>query len=679
MMLQTMISIAQGGIHRLQLMLLTGLLVLVFTPAVTADADTQADLRKDFEKAWAAAREGRRDEFERLGPGLQNYILYPYWQYEDYRHRRAQVAPATMDAFLQAHADWAFTPGLRTAWLRTLGKNRRWSDLLSYGEGSTNTEVRCFVAQARLRNGDLDGLMTEARELWTVGNSQPDACDPLFDWFAAQGGITGELAWERIRLAMAEGNPRLTLFLARYVPAPQREWLDRWQRFDMDRYRQLNRARSWHDSELTRMIAAESLRSLARIDPASAMQLFGPLSRHFAWSDATRGDLMREVALWAAVDLDVDALAFIPEVPPAYRNDQLLEWWARLAMSTGDWMTVAEAISGMSEEAASDDRWRYWKARSALNTGQLTAGNALLEALATSTNYYGFLAADALDAPYTICPAEPPVTEVQIEALMNSPRFQRALELHQVDLDNWARAEWARAAAALPAEQLKVAAGLARREGWYDRVIFALGDSGELSFYEWRFPVIFTDLIMEAAGDYDLDAAYLLGIMRSESAMMETARSPAGALGLMQVMPATARTLSRKHGLPYQASSELLQGPNNIDFGAVYLRDLLNDYDQNPVLVSGAYNAGPNAVARWLGTRKLDEAAQWIETLPYYETRDYIPRVLTFTTLYDWRLQKPVRRISSRMPGIESGTIANDSTVEIVCRAFPGEAPRTGP
>lgn len=427
------------------------------------------------------------------------------------------------------------------------------------------------------------------------------------------------------------------------------------------------------------MIAAESLRRLARIDPARAMQLFEPLSRHFDWSDATRGDLMREVALWAAVDLDVDALAFIPDVPPAHRNDQLLEWWARLALANGDWSTVDEAISSMSEEAASDDRWRYWKARSALNTGQLAAGNALLEALSASTNYFGFLAADALDAPYTICPAEPPVTEAEIEALVISPRFQRALELHRVDLDSWARAEWARAAASLPTEQLKVAAGLARREGWYDRVIFALGDSGELSFYEWRFPIVFTDLITQAAGDYDLDAAYLLGIMRSESAMMETARSPAGALGLMQVTPATARTLARKHGLAYQSSSELLQGANNIDFGAIYLRDLLNDYDQNPVLVSGAYNAGPNAVARWLGTRKLDEAAQWIETLPYYETRDYIPRVLAFTTLYDWRLQKPVRRISSRMPGIESGTIANDSTVEIVCRAFPDDASRTGP
>lgn len=679
MMAKPMISIAYGAGRRLKHVWPVVLLLLVQAPLVHPAPNADPALRLQFEAAWAAARGGRRDEFQRLGPGLQDYVLYPYWQYEDYRHRRAQVAPATMSAFLDAHSDWAFVPGLRTAWLKTMGRNQRWQALLRYGQESRNTEVRCYVARARLANGELDGLMTEARELWTVGQSQPDACDPLFRWFADEGGITRELAWERIRLAMTEGNPRLTLFLARYLPTQDREWLDRWQRFDADRYRQLNRAIHWHDSELTRMIAAESLRRLSRINAERAMALYAPLSQHFDWSDQTRGELMREVALWSAVDLDSGALAFIPRVPDAYRNDQLLEWWARVAMSEGDWPVVAEAISGLGQDAANDDRWRYWQARSAIETGQAEAGRAMLEALSTRTNYYGFLAADALDAPYTICPAEPAVTEAQIEALAVTPRFERALELHRVGLDSWARAEWSRAAAALPTNQLKVAAGLARREGWYDRVIFALGDSGELNFYQWRFPIIYTDPVMEAATDYDIEAAYLLGIMRSESAMMESARSPAGALGLMQVMPATARTLSRKHGLAYQSSTELLDGANNIAFGAVFLDQLLDDYDQNPVLVSGAYNAGPNAVTRWLATRDLDEAAQWIETLPYYETRDYIPRVLAFTTLYDWRLQNPVRRISSRMPGIESGTITNDSIAEVVCRPIPVDLPAAGP
>jgi len=86
------------------------------------------------------------------------------------------------------------------------------------------------------------------------------------------------------------------------------------------------------------------------------------------------------------------------------------------------------------------------------------------------------------------------------------------------------------------------------------------------------------------------------------------------------------------------------------------------------VLVSSAYNAGPNAVKRWLDTRPLSETTIWVETLPYFETRDYIPRVLAFTTIYDWRLGGTVKRISGRMPDIESGKIGIDGHTEVVCK-----------
>ena len=624
-----------------------GLLVLAlvsWTPgALTANPqpDPQAAEREAFGEAWRAARSGRRERFDELGPSLEGYVLYPYWQYEDFRHRRAHVEPAVMAAFLEHHDDWAFARGLRTAWLRTLGKQGRWEALALPGEGNRDTEVRCYVARA---------------------------CDPLFAWFIDGGGVTPELAWERIRLAMAAGNAGLTDYLARFLPKPDRDWLGRWQRLDRDRYRRLDRATAWTDQPLARMIAAESLRRLARLDAERALELYRPLAAHFSWDDELAGDLAREVGLWAAVALDDGAINFIHQVPPGSRNDQLHEWWARAAIARGDWREVIRAIDGLDGEAADDDRWAYWQARAQLATGDAEAGLAGLQTLAQRTNYFGFLAADALRLPYTICPREPTVDETEIDALASTPAFHRALELHRVDLDNWAAVEWSNASRALPTERLKVAAGLARREGWFDRVIFALGDSGEYQYYDWRFPIVHTDAIMETAGRYDLEPAWVLGIMRSESAMVEWARSSANALGLMQVTPATAQSLSRKHGLPYRSSSQLLQGDVNIRFGSVYLRDLLNDFEQNPVLVSGAYNAGPNAVGRWLDSRRLDEAARWIETLPYYETRDYIPRVLTFTTLYDWRLRNPVRRITSRMPGIESGTLSLDETTEVVCR-----------
>ena len=169
-----------------------------------------------------------------------------------------------------------------------------------------------------------------------------------------------------------------------------------------------------------------------------------------------------------------------------------------------------------------------------------------------------------------------------------------------------------------------------------------------------------------------LDPAWIHGVMRSESALVESARSPAGAIGLMQITPATAKRLARRHGLAYSGSEQLRTASLNIRFGTRYMRELMDRYEQNPVLVSGAYNAGPGAVNRWLDSRPRGDAAAWIETIPYFETRDYIPRVLAFTAIYDWRMHRSVTRLSHRMPHLDSAVLGSQSTTpnettEVVC------------
>jgi soluble lytic murein transglycosylase len=141
----------------------------------------------------------------------------------------------------------------------------------------------------------------------------------------------------------------------------------------------------------------------------------------------------------------------------------------------------------------------------------------------------------------------------------------------------------------------------------------------------------------------------------------------------MQIMPDTAKLLAKRHRIPYKGSKTLVQPAENIQMGTAYLRDLLDRFEENPVLATGAYNAGPGAVDRWLKDKSTDDPAIWIETLPYFETRDYIPRVLAFSTLYDWRRQQPIKRISARMPALKSGNMGSSSqkseTAEVVCLA----------
>ena len=646
------------------------LLTLMCDAPVLAAAPDPGAQRAAFSEAWSAAREGRRDAFTSLLPAVEGYLLYPYLQYEDLRHRRASVPEAEMAAFLATHRDWAFADGLETAWLRTLGKRGEWAAVLRYGSESTDTEVRCHLAHARIRNGRTEGLLAEARTLWAVGKSQPDACDPVFDWLRSQDGITSSLAWERISRAMEARERRLTRYLARYLDADDRVWADRWYEQDRGGYRRLAGARDWLDTEQARLIVDYGLRRLARNDADAAWKAFQSVRETFSWSDAERGGILAELALWSAVERAPDTAQRMAAVPPDYRDARLYEWWARFAIAAGDWQQLADVLAAMPAEHRDDARWRYWSARALLETDAKAEGSERMDELAGEANFYGFLAADALNLPYSICPLEPQVDAAAVERLAIRPEFARAVELRRVGLPSWARREWNRAARGLDRSGLRIAAALATREEWPDRAIAALGNSGDLRWYEWRFPQPYRELVDGQAQRLGLDSAWVMGLMRSESALAADAVSPAGARGLMQLTPGTARQLARKHGLTYHGTQQLMQADDNILFGTTYLRDLLDRFEQNPVLAAAAYNAGPRAVDRWLADGHPVDAVAWIESLPYFETRDYVPRVLAFTTLYDWRLERPVTRVSARMPtlGSAASTAATGPFAQVVCR-----------
>jgi soluble lytic murein transglycosylase len=654
------------------------LLVLLLSGAAAAPAPAQAPAaagRDAFARAWQAAASGRRPVYEQLMAGLQDYPLYPYLQYEDLRYRRAQVDPAVMAGFLAGHDDWAFSAGLRTAWLRTLGQQRRWDDVLQYGGDSGNVEVQCHHAHARVRAGDTDGLLPVAQALWTVGKSQPDACDPVFDWLQKQGGITPGLAWERIRLAMEARQPRLTRYLARFLPEAERVWADRWYQQDQGGYRQLRQASRWPDQPRSRDITEYGLRRLARQDPDRAWRAFEALDGKVGWPAEARAGILREIAMWSAVDGSAATPARMRAVPDTARDDRLLEWWTRFNLAESDWQGVIQTTAAMSGATADDSRWRFWRARALLETGAKAAGEEMLGDLAAEASYHGFLAADLLGSPYTICPETPSVMPADVERLAASPGFARALELRQAGVINWARSEWQLSVGALDLQGLRTAAALAVREDWPEQAIFALGNSGDLRWYEWRFPLGYREIVHANAASRQLDPSWVMGLMRSESAMAEDAISSAGARGLLQVTPDTARQLARKHAFRYAGPQQLLQAKDNILFGTTYLRDLLDRFGNNTVLASGAYNAGPRAVDRWLDERPRSDPAIWVENLPFFETRDYIPRVLAFTAIYDWRLQRPVGRLSSRMPAFDSGApgvnMNQTETVEVICRT-PG-------
>ncbi|MFT5139667.1 MAG: soluble lytic murein transglycosylase, partial [Rhodothermales bacterium] len=640
----------------------------VFTMLIIAavPAFSQTAPREQFVSAWKSAASGDRNVFNHLPAALEQYELFPYLVYEQLRHYRARTQPAEMADFLERHSDWAFASGLRRTWLKTLGKQKKWNEFLQYYTPSTNTELRCYFANALIIAGRNEEALNEASSLWLAGKSQPSECDPVLSWLHKTGGITPALAWQRVFLAMSGGNPRFTLYLARFLSPPDRIWLARWQDLNKGAYRKLGLATAWPDEDISREITSISLKRLALSDSQKAWTIFQKLDSHFKWSASVRGSIIREIALQAAVSLEQNAPEILAAIPAAHVDDQILQWWARTALIMQDWASLNRVIAQMAPETRADGRWRYWSAFAKEQQGQPEAASLIRESLSKEASYYGFLAADLLQKPYSICPLEPGVSQQAVDALRQKADFSRSLELRAAGMKDWALSEWSLAVARLDIEGLRTAAALAIEESWHDRAIFALGNSGDRQFYEWRFPLLWEPQVNAGASRNQLDASWVHGVMRSESALIETARSSAGAIGVMQITPATAHSVAREHGLAYKNSAQLTKADLNIQFGTQIMRDLLDRYRQNPVLVSAAYNAGPQAVNRWLDTRPLSATPVWIETIPYYETRDYIPRVLAFTAIYDWRSGQPVTRVSSRMPALDSSTTVPVETTTVV-------------
>jgi soluble lytic murein transglycosylase len=150
----------------------------------------------------------------------------------------------------------------------------------------------------------------------------------------------------------------------------------------------------------------------------------------------------------------------------------------------------------------------------------------------------------------------------------------------------------------------------------------------------------------------DLDEAWVYGLIRQESRFIAEARSHAGASGLMQLMPGTARWVARKLGLKDWRWSEVNEVETNVSLGTWYLRHVYDALDGHPVMASAAYNAGPGRARAWRPGGAM-EGAIYAETIPFNETRDYVQKVMANASYYGHVLGRQAQSLKERL-----GTVA---------------------
>jgi soluble lytic murein transglycosylase len=399
------------------------------------------------------------------------------------------------------------------------------------------------------------------------------------------------------------------------------------------------------------MVVRHGIVRLAARDPETALALWSQLKQKHTFFGEDDNYVRRNVGILAAQEQSPLALKLLAEVSADPGDETLHLWRVRTALREGNWELARQFIAALPQAVQQEGQWAYWKARALEGVGERAAAEKLYSKLARNRGYYGFLAADRVSADYAMQHVSIDATPEEVSALLARPGIQMAQELYALEHLTEARRQWNWMTKRLTSRELAVAAVIAREWGWHDRAILTVAKSDHLDDLDVRFPVLYRELIEANASEQGLDPGWIYGVVRQESAFAVDARSPVGALGLMQLMPTTGRLTGRKNNIPVRSNQALLNIQNNLKLGASYLKEVLTRHRGNQTLATAAYNAGPNRVNSWLPATPLD-AEIWVETIPFNETRDYVKNVLAYTAVYEHRLgQRPVR-LQTRMPVI---------------------------
>jgi len=461
-------------------------------------------------------------------------------------------------------------------------------------------------------------------DLWLVGRSQAEECEPVFESLRERNLLGSKQYADRFNLAIAEKQFSLARYLSRSLDESYFQQANDWLSAQNKPLDFLASHKDPDDSKLGRDQLTYAIGKLALADPILAQQQWQNISAKHAFTTRQKNEVDQHIALWAARDHLPEARQLLTALPVGAINTEVGRWLARTGLRSQDWVEVIHSIDALPADEKQKEEWQYWKAIALQSDGQTGLAQEILADLANERSYYGFLAADVIGSDYAFSDSPLADDDALVAKLAAMPALIRARELFLVGLDGRGRSEWDAAVRGLDRDEKTQAAILAHRWGWHSRAISTVANAGE---------------------------AY--GIARSESLFMRDVRSSAGAIGVMQLMPATGRQTAREIQFPYAGRTTLTDFSSNIRLGTTYLGKMYERFDENRVLATAAYNAGPHRVKAWLPDSGYLDARIWIENIPFRETRKYVRRVLTDEAIFHWRLTGQRRRISSELPRID--------------------------
>jgi len=608
--------------------------VMAASQAVHADSlDEQRNRYAQIKQAWDNKQ---MDTVQALMPTLKAYPLYLYLEYRQITDDLMNQPTVTVNNFIQANPTLPPARTLQSRFVNELARREDWRGLLAFSPEKPNTtEAQCNYYYAKWVTGQQEEAWAGAKDLWLTGKSQPNACDSLFGAWRASGKQDPLAYLERIRLAMKAGNTRLVTTLAGQMPSDYQTISTAVIALANDPNSVLTFARSTGATDFTRQMAAVAFASVARDDVENARLMIPQLVQAQQLNEDQTQEL-RDIVAWRLMSTDVtdEQARWRDDAIMRSNSTSLVERRVRMALGTGDRRGLNTWLARLPMDAKEKDEWRYWQADLLMERGRDDEAKEILHALMQQRGFYPMAAAQRLGEEYTFRIDKAPANANP--ALTQGPEMARVRELMYWNMDNTARSEWANLVTSRTTDEKAQLARYAFDNHWWDLSVQATIAGKLWDHLEERFPLAYKDLFERYTSGKDIPQSYAMAIARQESAWNPKVRSPVGASGLMQVMPGTATHTVKMFNIPgYSSPSQLLDPETNINIGTSYLQYVYQQFGNNRIFSSAAYNAGPGRVRTWLGNSagRIDAVA-FVESIPFSETRGYVKNVLAYDAYY---------------------------------------------
>lgn len=475
-----------------------------------------------------------------------------------------------------------------------------------------------------------------ATSLYLSLKNKPQACNGLMALLDTNGYITDALKVKKIEKAYIEKDYKSSLLslvnslkdnnLKQRAIAYMALYEEPQNLFDVIK----------NNSASNRRVAVLVFKRLANTDTQKAVTLLKDFIKRYKPSDVETIDIYKIIA----TNL-LDRNASLEDIKWVDDNLPVIAWSEfiqtqrlRRAIYHSQWKVVDVLIDNLNSYEKNQVNWRYFKARAQKELGQVQQANELFIKLAKDRSFYGFLAAQSINYPMSYNHIKLKKGLKFPQDIYKSQASLRYFELEALGDDN-AIYEWREVAKYGTHDEALLMAQWALDNNKFNLAIDTVISAKRWDYLDYRFPIAYEDIYKANSKEFNIPLSFIYGVSRQESMLNATIKSHAGAVGLMQLMPATAKQMARKHKAKYKNSRDLVDPKLNVFLGTAYLKYLMNKFDNNRILVAVGYNAGPGRAINWASKDgKTRDVAQYVENIPFKETRQYVQNVILYDAIY---------------------------------------------